>query len=285
MITRARLSSSCVVAVVCLSATTSAMQAPAPSRPPDFDIRDRRMQTADSARAAQAARELRSRRPNVVVRYDGRKGVRTFDAPGQGISGPDRRTGVEIAHAFLWSTDGALFDLDRDDLATLQPKHVFESSKGRVVTFRQSVDGVPVFDAAVTVHVGPDGRIVRLVSSAVSVRHRLRGGIVDAAEAVRLAAGNVRAQLDTFRPLVVEREHGPEQRTRMARGPLAGEPVASMVYFPMDGRLRSAWHVVVQPEGAPHAYEIIVDAPTGRILLRRGQAQTPALRRAALTQE
>jgi Fungalysin/Thermolysin Propeptide Motif len=255
--------------IVCLSATPLAKE----QRPaggvrlaPDFDIRDRRVMTVDSPRAAQAARELRARHPGVVARYDGRKGIRTFHAPVSGLSGPDRRGSADVARAFLSSSDSALLDLDPEDIETTL--RLRASSPGRLVYFDQSIDGVPVFDGVVAVHLAADGRVVRLVSGAASPRVCLRGGIVGAEEAVRLAAGNIRTELDAFHPVAIDREDGPEQRTRMARGPLASEPVASLVYFAMDGQLRSAWHVVVQPEGAPRPYDIVVDARTGRILLR-----------------
>lgn len=275
MVTRARLLPCTVVAVLCVSATPVAEQRPSMQVrvAPDFDIRDRRVMMADSPRAAQAARDLRVKHPGVVARYDGRTGVRTFHAPVTGLSAPDRGSASDVARAFLTTTDSALLDLDPEDVDTLQLREDgVASSKARLVTFDQSVDGVPVFDALVAVHLGSDGRVVRIVSSVASPRGRLNGGIVGAEEAVRLAAGNVRAPLDSFHPVALERESGPEQRTRMQRGPLASEAVASLVYFPMDGRLRAAWHVVVQPEGVPRPYDIVVDARTGRILLRRCSA-------------
>jgi hypothetical protein len=134
------------------------------------------------------------------------------------------------------------------------------------VRFDQTLEGIPVFDAV---------DVERAPSSDVDppARAYLRGGIVGAEEAVRLAAGNVRASLDAFRPVVVRRDPGPELRTTMAAGPLRCEPVASLVYFPMDGQLRSTWHVVVQPEGVPAPYDILVDARTGRILFRQNRAR------------
>jgi Fungalysin/Thermolysin Propeptide Motif len=259
--------------IVCLSATPLAKeQRPAGGMrlAPDFDIRDRRGMTAESPRAAQAARELRASHPGVVARYDGRRGIRTFHAPVSGLSGPDRRGSADVARTFLSSADSALLDLDPEDVeTTLRLRANTESSLARLVYFDQSIDGVPVFDGVVAIHLAADGRVIRLVSAAASPHGCLRGGIVGAEEAVRLAAGSVRTELDTLHPFPIEREDGPEQRTRMARGPLASEPVASLVYFAMDGQLRSAWHVVVQPEGTPRPYDIIVDARTGRILLRR----------------
>jgi hypothetical protein len=134
------------------------------------------------------------------------------------------------------------------------------------VRFDRTVDGIPVFDAS-DVSGAEIGDGVRATPA------YLRGGIVGAEEAVRLASGNVRASLDAFRPVVVRREPGPELRTTMAAGPLRCEPIASLVYFPMDGQLRSAWHVVVEPDGVPAPYDILVDARTGRILFRQNRAR------------
>jgi hypothetical protein len=265
--------SSVIVASLSLPAAAAATERPAAGAPrpaPEFDIRDRRTLVAESPRAAQAARALRAKRPGVTVRYDGRRGVRTFHALSTGITGPDRRTAPVIARNFLASIDPALLDLDRDDIRTLRLRdRTKESGSSRVVYFDQFVDGVPVFNGAVAMQVEADGRIVKLLSTVTSVRSRLRGGIVGAEEAVHLAAGNVRADLDRYRPAAVEWERSPEQRTHMARGPLADEPIASLVYFPLDGHLRSAWRVTLQPEGT-RAYDIVIDARTGRILFRRG---------------
>ena len=279
MVTRRRLAPVCVAAaIVCLGDRPLAIHRPtiAARVAPDFDIRDRQGVASDSARAAQAARDLRARRPKAVIRFDGRKGVRVIHAASTGLNDPDRGPAIDVARRFLASADGALLDLDPEDVETLRVKEETSSpsTKLRQVYFDQSVDGIPVFDSAVAVHLAADGRVVRLESSAAPSRDRLRGGIVGPDEAVRLAAGNVRAELDAFHPTVIARDTGPDQRTRMARGPLACEPVASLVYFPLDGQLRSAWHVVVQPEGVPQPYDIVVDARTGRILLRRNRCRT-----------
>jgi Zn-dependent metalloprotease len=237
---------------------------------PDFDIRERRIQ-AESARAAQAARELRVSHPEAIVEFDAHRGTRIIHGHLSGLSGRTDGQPPDVARSFLASGGAELIDLAPEDLQTLRAKAATFNRSTRLwqVEFDQIVDGMPVFDGAVIVDLTSDGRVVRLVSGAVTPRGRLRGGIVDAEEAVRLAAGNVRGELDTFRPTVLARNPGPEQRTRIARGPFRGEPVASLVYFPLDGQLRSAWQVLVQPDEAPEPYTIVVDARSGRILLRR----------------
>jgi len=75
------------------------------------------------------------------------------------------------------------------------------------VRFDRTLDGIPVFDASEVsgTAIGDDG--------VQATPAYLRGGIVGAEEAVRLAAGNVRASLDAFRPVVVRREPGPDEQT------------------------------------------------------------------------
>lgn len=281
VITRSRLTLSCVVAtLVCTTAKPLALQRPVPAAriAPEFDIRDRRTQ-AESPRAAQAARELRAARPEATVRFDAQKRVRTVQASKTGLSRPDDGDAVDVALRFLTSTEPSLLDLDPQDVETLRMNSaVIRPQNVRHVRFDQTVDGVPVFNGGVSVHVDADGRVVRLVSTAASSRDLLRGGIVEAEEAVRLAAGNVRAELDDFCPIVLQRDPGPEQRTRMASGPLETEPVASLAYFPLDGQLRSAWHVVVQPRGVPQPYDVVVDGRSGRILFRHSRCRDWAVR-------
>src|SRR3954453_15821334 len=94
--------------------------AAAPRPAPDFDIGDRRALALDSPRAAQAARELRARRPDVTVRYDGRHGVRTIVSAEKGLSGPEARPARDVARAYLQAIDPALLDLAADDVRRLR---------------------------------------------------------------------------------------------------------------------------------------------------------------------
>lgn len=161
------------------------------------------------------------------------------------------------------------FDIRDHTSITEQSPRATKGVRVHRVRFDRTIDGLPVFDGyAVDVNAGP------LDDGALPTDARLRGGIVGPEEAVRLAAGNVRAALDAFRPVVIRREPGPEQRTTMAAGPLRCEAIASLVYFSMDGRLRSAWHVTIEPEGVPDAYDILVDARSGRILFRQNRARS-----------
>src|SRR5690349_16945052 len=100
--------------------------------------------TAESSCTAHAIRDLRAQHPNVVTRYDGRKGIHTFHAPVTGLTGPDRRMPSDVAQAFLSSTDSALLDLDPEDLQTLRLRDAQneETASARLVYFDQSVDGV-----------------------------------------------------------------------------------------------------------------------------------------------
>ncbi len=53
--------------------------------------------------------------------------------------------------------------------------------------------------------------------------------------------------------------------------PFLRDVTASLVWFAMDGGLRLAWHVELEPEGLPQFYDVLIDAETGELLLRRNR--------------
>ena len=58
---------------------------------------------------------------------------------------------------------------------------------------------------------------------------------------------------------------------RFARGQFRRDLLASLTWLPVDGALRLAWHVTVEPDSESELYDVLIDATTGEVLLRRNR--------------
>ncbi len=58
---------------------------------------------------------------------------------------------------------------------------------------------------------------------------------------------------------------------RFARGAFKRDVTASLEWFAIDGGARLAWHVEIEPEGVPQFYDLLIDAASGDLLLRRNR--------------
>lgn len=225
--------------LISLPATPRAARqgAPAADREQDFDVRDTRPAMAPRA-ASQAggpgSQRLRSNRESGTVRT-----LDSIDTPFQpGASG-------RIAASGLTSLASQL-GLKPADLAGLELVRAYTSrSTGiRHFLYRQIVDGYPVFDSTVGVHLRPDGRVLRVTSNAAPTDPRSPvpslTGSAAAIEAERHAAG-------TSAP-------------------------PKLAWLPLDGALRLAWHTVVT-DGSAGIRDVLIDAHTGELLVRRSRSR------------
>ena len=169
---------------------------------------------------------------------------------------------------------------------SLTPLRDFTSASNNVrhVVFGQTVDGIRVLDAEIQVHLDGAGRAVRITSSAARGQSRRNARLIPAAQAAVAAAANVRPSV-AFSPVPV----GPQAQTaRFARGPFKSDVVVTPAWFPMSDALRLAWLVDIEPDGDPQRYDVVVDAASGEVLLRRNNilyasGQGRVLQSAAMT--
>jgi subtilase family serine protease len=242
-----RLSAALVAAaLISLPAAPGAVrQDGRPESRPDFDIRDGRPAApvretgelpAGTTRGARAQRTIR------LVRETG--AVRVLDDPG--LSAP--RAAAPNAIRALLVSNARRLGLAPTDLTTLSAVRDYTSrSTGvRHVVFAQIVDGRPVFDSAVTVHVDRDGNVLRITSNAAPIDGRDATAIV-AGEAARA-----------------------EALTHAGGGAIEA---ASLTWLPLEGGLRLAWHVTVQANEAGDVYDILIDARSAELLVRRNRAR------------
>jgi subtilase family serine protease len=255
------------VTVVSLTTPVSAVrqQPPVDRVLPDFDAREGRQPQPPSPQAeAEMQRARGNGRPQVPLHpFTG--GVLVLERPGvnvpRAMAAPALRNVVASLAERLGLEDGDLASL------TVLRDYVTRSNGIRTVTFAQTVDGVPVFDAIVTLHVDGAGEIVRITSSAGRMGGRLRTTRVAVEQAVTAAARNIRPEL-SFLPTRMADTGG---AARFARGQFRRDLMASLTWLPVDGVLRLAWQVAVEPESDSEAYDVLIDANTGDVLLRRNR--------------
>ena len=210
---------------------------------PDFDIRDRRAAVSPRVTAEPSARGAAAERRR--LRFNRESGsVRMLDNPGLAIS---TVSGAPAIRGLLVSNARRL-GLDPRDLATLtlDRDYVSRSNGVRHLVFKQVVDGYPVFDSALGIHLRPDGTVARITSNAASIDGR--------DDTMSLAAADARAAALTH----------------------AGEGVASVaspVWLPLDGVLHLAWHVAVTAPEQSGVYDVLIDAQNAELLIRRNRVQ------------
>jgi subtilase family serine protease len=217
----------------------------------DFDIRERR--SAVPARAAEEDDRQRGERGTGGAR--GRRlnretgTVRVLDRPA--ISAPRTSSGAAIRT--LLAANARQFGLERRDLNTLTLVRDYSSrSTGlRHVLFRQEVDGIPVFDSAIAIHLLADGTVARVTSNAAPIDGRTSTPVIGADRAREEAAAHAGNSADN------------------AEAP-------SLAWLPVDGVLRLAWHVEVPGTEGSDLFDILIDAQTAELLLRRNRTHQTA---------
>jgi subtilase family serine protease len=238
-----------------------------PPPKPNFDVRSGRGPAPASARAAaELARQRRGREGGASRLHPHTGALRVIDSPGFSVAPtattPELLTAVRDAAAQL--------GLDDEDLASIALVRDYSSASTRLrhVTFAQTFDGLPVFGSVVTLHIASDGTVVRVNSSAARGGNRQRAVAMAPDAAVIAAAADV-SPSEPFAP--VRLDAGSATRARFARGRFSREVTASLEWFPIDGGVRAAWHVELETVPHSQAYDLLIDAATGELLLRRNR--------------
>jgi subtilase family serine protease len=239
-------------------------QPPADRALPDFDIREGRAPQAASPQAQAEIERATQNGPRRARVHPFTSGVRILERPGVSV----RPTAPAAALRNVVASLANRLGLDDNDLGSLEllRDYVTQSNGLRTVTFAQTVDGIPVHEAVVTIHVDRSGDIVRVTSSAGRAAGR-RGGQIAVEQAVKAAAANVRPEL----PFAATRTNGADGNAAFARGRFRRDLTASLTWLPVDGVLRLAWHVTIEPESDSELYDVLVDAATGEVLLRQNR--------------
>jgi subtilase family serine protease len=211
---------------------------PESGRQADFDIRDSqpaapsRLAPRGTARRGAPARE-RLNRESGSVRVLEQSGL-TLDASSH-----------PAAISRWLASEARRLGLTADDLGSLVlvRDYTTRSTGIRHLLFRQVVDSHEVFDSAIAIHVAANGRVLRITSNAASGDGRSAASSLASGTAA-LAAG----------------QHAD------------GTPnTPELVWLPVAGTLRLAWHVVVTSD--EDVADVLVDAQTSELLIRRSRAR------------
>jgi extracellular elastinolytic metalloproteinase len=224
----------------------------------DFDVRS---VEAPTAAQREQARELRA-----GVRWNRYGTPQSLFRRGGYLSKPLRvPTAVTAARTWLKAHRG-LFRL-RSLSGLRLDRETRIGGRGKIVIFRERVGGLQSFDGLVVaglVRTKAGWRVV-YISGSLAGNKRLAGAPrISAPEALVRAARNVGTRLSLVQLDVQGREDG---WTLMETAKLDGLQSARLVAFPTRRGALPAYHTVVS--SAAHAYMHVIDARTGRVLLRQ----------------
>ncbi len=262
-----RLASATLVlaAIGIVTPLTAVRQQPSADRAlPDFDIRDGRAPQSPSPQAQAEIGRATQAGPRRARVHPFTSGIRVLERPGISV----RPTAPAPALRNVVASLADRLGLESGDLSSLElQRDYFTQSNGvRTVAFAQLVDGIPVHEAVVTIHVDRAGDIVRVTSSAGRSAGR-RGGQIAVEQAVKAAAANIRPEL----PFAAMQTDSAGGHAVFARGQFRRDLTAALTWLPVDGVLRLTWHVTVEPESDSELYDVLVDAATGEVLLRQNR--------------
>ena len=229
-------------ALISVPAIPTAVSQSGGSARPDFDIREGRPAVAPRVTPEQRLPQDAGTRP---LRFNRESGtVRVLDEPALAAA---PRSGAGALRALLVSNARRL-GLEPIDLSTLTliRDYTSRSNGVRHVVFSQIVDTHPVFDSSIALHLARDGSVLRITSNAAPIDGR------DATVGLSANAARVEAASHTG-------------------GGDAGP--ASLTWLTVDGRLRLAWHVAVAARTESDLYDVLVDAQTAELLIRRNRVR------------
>ena len=226
-----------------------------------------------SRRSLQSYGLTRSR-PSVRLKWSSLSGtpsrVSSFT---QNLTEPSLADPEAIVRQFLKSNND-LFLLGGDGVDRLNVSRRYRTEHNGVthVTLQQSINGVEVFLADMSVHVARDGSVLAASGELIPNIARsanLNDPKLTAAEALRIAAEDAEAEIA---PTIMLRAQpaGKELRQSFDKNVGFGRDVeARLVYFPVSSdSSRLAWQFMLWMPSTPDAYLTLVDAENGAILYR-----------------
>src|SRR5262249_37984415 len=137
------------------------------------------------------------------------------------------------------------------------------------IYMRQSVNGLPILNANLSINVTGDGRVVNLYSRFISLANASGVSAVpamDALSALQSAAGVFGLNLSAT-PTVVSAAAGTDQLTTLQSADASIDPIPARLHYveTADG-LKLAWDLVLRTPHAPHWYDASVDAGSGAMV-------------------
>ncbi|MBZ5733663.1 M36 family metallopeptidase [Nocardioides sp. TRM66260-LWL] len=234
----------------------------------EFDSRAAAAPLAPTAAQRRAVAAL----GDVVVRWNATGTPRTIDAGAGFLSGPSSAAPLTIARAWL-ARHAAAFGLTSAQVRALRVvrDHPLPGVGARVISLAQTFDGVPSgYGAIMTLLIDRRGRVASYAGD--TVRGADLGGSFDLTprQALTAAVAALAPDLTGFAPVDTGTVAGGYRV--FDGGVLGARQYVRRVAFPTAQGARAAY-AVLSILGADHAYATIVDARTGRPLLRKSLVQ------------
>ncbi len=223
--------------------------------------------------------ELRGRVPTLKVEYSQILRVPELIAPdplkGRAVMSASTQDRVGTLRGFI-KENSSLVGLPHDQLDALNVQTDFVNKVGGIglVILEQHINDIPVFRGELAGHFSNEGELFRVTNNLASGLDysSLSRDFGDPANAVRIAAENVGAKVDLTRNVA----RSTDSKVYFGDGHYPAS--AWKYYFQIEpGVARAAWYVNVWMPVT--AYEMVIDAETGKILWRTnmGKDQTQSV--------
>lgn len=233
-----------------------------------FDSRDLDAAVAPTAAQLAAAKRL----AGATVTWNRTGTPRVIEVDGGFLSRPSGQEPVALARG--WLTEHAdVLGLAPADIAALEVvrDHELPGIHAQVVSFAQTFDGVASgYGAILTVVVDRQGRVVRYAGDPVRATGLLGSFELTAAQALQQTVRSLSPDLASWTAVPTGETQGGYQVFKA--GSLVSTQWVRKIAFPTAAGARAAYATLVV-KSMDEAYAVIVDAATGRPLLRQSLVQ------------
>lgn len=197
---------------------------------------------------------------------------RSITVPGGFLSGPSSQEPVDLARGWL-ADHAAAFGLSARDIASLEVvrDHELPGIHARVVSFTQTFGGVASgFGAILTVVVDKQGRVVSYAGDPVRSTRLIGSFDLSAGQALQRTIRSLSPDLKAWTAVPTGSTQGGYQVFKA--GGLVSTQWVRRIAFPTADGGRAAFATLVV-KSMDEAYAVIVDAQTGKPLLRKSLVQ------------
>jgi len=182
------------------------------------------------------------------------------------LSGASSRSRSDILRGFI-KENSELVGMSNQHTDALIKLSDYTNPDGNLsfASFKQRINGIPVFQGEIKAGFTRDGRIIRVINDLAPGLSSLNTDFRDPVDAVRAAAGHIGP---TFQDQDLVQNKTASTRNKAIFGKGDWATTAEKVYFPTEpGVAAPAWAVLLWlPEDA---YYVVVDAETGALLWRK----------------
>jgi uncharacterized repeat protein (TIGR01451 family) len=136
--------------------------------------------------------------------------------------------------------------------------------------FQQTIDGIPVYNAIMTVVASADGELVHFNDTFVrgASRYQPNSSASITVETALKSAIKILG-LSGEAPPIQQAAHGPHGKGQFERGTLSQLPIDfSLVFHPVDAQLILTWELVIKTNDTRHWWQIFINASDGSLVTK-----------------